>query len=57
MKYSLYCTLFGHIWVKKWYQDSTGLGDLSRGFTEHFSENVDNCVNCGLSKKEVGLSD
>lgn len=45
MKYSLYCKLFGHkFMIKSWENEDY--------FYRVFKEN---CINCGISKKELGI--
>ena len=54
MKYSIWCYLFGHKWVgiDQWLQDGPrGPKTIKR--TELVW--LDNCIRCGLSKKEAGI--
>lgn len=51
MKYSLRCVLFGHEWLTEViYKDEKGK-ILDRKW-----EPRDNCIHCGLSKSEVGIT-
>lgn len=52
MKYSLWCVLFGHryILVERAYHEP--IGGVTR--TDTLTK-TDFCVNCGLTKKEVGI--
>lgn len=65
MKYSLWCTLFGHVWKRynrqysphylKLVEIDAASAVLSGDYTI-ISRPSETCAHCGLTKKEVGIT-